>query len=130
MFHHTRKCYPSWMRWLVVCVNIIIMVYGPLICVGSAIIFVFPMCLIKFICICITTSGGGSRGGGGFTKQCSVKNVLCHYLYTILPYKIRILEYFRSHLSIFLFPFSFHLGRGGHPSLSHPRSLLRVSNNE
>ena len=53
--------------------------------------------------------------GGGFKKQCSVKNVLCQYLYTIQPYKIRILEYFRSHLSIFLFPFSFHLGRGGHP---------------
>ena len=44
-----------------------------------------------------------------------VKNVFCQYLYTIEPYKIRILECFRSHLSIFLFPFSFHLGREGHP---------------
>ena len=42
-------------------------------------------------------------------------NVFCQYLYTILPYKMQILECCRSHLRIFLFPFSFHLGRGGHP---------------
>ena len=39
-------------------------------------------------------------------------------------------EYFRSHLSIVLFPFFSHLGQRGHPSLFHPCSLLRVSNNE
>ena len=44
------------------CVNI----YGPQIFVGSAIIFVSPMCLMKLICICrLNTSSGGSRGGGG-----------------------------------------------------------------
>ena len=42
-------------------------------------------------------SSGGSMGGG----RC---------------------ECFRSDLSIFWFPFSFHLGRGTPPSLSHPRS--------
>ena len=42
-----------------------------------------------------------------------VTKVFCQYLYTILPYKMQILECCRSHLSIFLFPFSFHLGRGG-----------------
>ena len=44
-----------------------------------------------------------------------VTNVFCQYLYTILPYKMQILECCRSHLSIFLFPFSFHLGRGRQP---------------
>ena len=58
-------------------------IYGPQIFVGSAIIFVSPMCLIKLICICrLNTSSGRSRGGGP-KKQCSVKNVLCQYLYTI-----------------------------------------------
>ena len=58
-------------------------IYGPQIFVGSAIILVSPMCLIKLICICrLNTSSGGSRGGGGVKKQCSVKNVLCQYLYT------------------------------------------------
>ena len=40
-------------------------IYGPQIFVGSAIIFVTPMCLIKLICICrLNTSSGGSRGEG------------------------------------------------------------------
>ena len=37
---------------------------------------------------------------------------------------------FRSHLSVFWFPFSFHLRRGDTPSLSHTRSVLRASNNK
>ena len=34
-----------------------------------------------------------------------------------------------SHLTVFWFPFSFHLWRGDTPSLSNPRSVLRASNN-
>ena len=66
-------------------------------------------------------------GGGGFKKQCSVKNVFCQYLYAIQPYKIRkyrVLQKSSKHCFISIF---FHLGRRDTPSLFHPRSLLRVS---
>ena len=52
--------------------------------------------------------------------------MFCQYLYTIEPYKIRILECFRSHLSIFLFP----SGERGTPPPCPTRSVLRTSNNE
>ena len=88
------------------------------------------VCLIKLICICrLYTNSGGSRGGGlknnVVLKMCFV-NIYMQYSHT----KYGNTEYFRSHLGIVLFPFFFHLGRRGTPSLFHPRSLLRVSNNE
>ena len=49
-------------------------IYGPQIFVGSAIILVSPMCLIKLICICrLNTSSGGSRGGGGLKNNVVLK---------------------------------------------------------
>ena len=95
--------------YIVVCVNI----YGPQIFVGSAIIFVSPMCLIKLICICrLNTSSGRSRGGGGGSKN----NVVLKMCFVNIYIQYSLTKYgFWSTLSIFLFPFSFHLGRGGHP---------------
>ena len=51
------------------------------------------------------------------------------FVLSIFIYNIALRQkYFRSHLSIFLFPFSFHLGRGTPPPC--PTPVLRVSNNE
>ena len=76
------------------------------------------------------TSSGGFRGGGPsknnvVLKMCFV-NIHMQYSHT----KYGNTEYFRSHLSIVLFPFFSTRGKGDTPSLFHPRSLLRFSNNE
>ena len=42
------------------------------------------VCLMKLICIYVDyILAVVDPGGGGFKKQCSAKNVLCQYLYTI-----------------------------------------------
>ena len=48
--------------------------YIPQIFVGSAIMFISPMCLIKLICICrLHTSSGGSMGGGASKNNVVLK---------------------------------------------------------
>ena len=69
--------------------------------------------------------GGGVSKNNVVLKMCFV-NIYMQYSHT----KYGNTEYFRSHLSIVLFPFSFHLGREGHPPPCPTRSVLRASNNE
>ena len=103
-------------------------IYGPQIFVGSAIIFVSPMCLIKLICICrLNTSSGRSRGGGGGSKN----NVVLKMCFVNIYIQYSLTKYgFWSTLSIFLFPFSFPPGERGTPPPCPTRSVLRASNNE
>ena len=92
-------------------------IYGPQIFVGSAIIFVSPMCLIKLICICrLNTSSGRSRGGGSknnvVLKMCFV-NIYIQYSLTNTDFGV--LQKSSKHFLISIF---FPLGEGDTPSLS------------
>ena len=75
--------------------------------------------------LAVVDPGGGASKNNVVLKMCFV-NIYMQYSHT----KYGNTEYFRSHLSIVLFPFFSSWGKGDTPSLFHPRSLLRVSNKE
>ena len=69
-----------------------------------------PRVIVKLATL--NTSSGRSRGGGGGFK----KHVVLKMCFVNIYIQYSLTKYgFWSTLSIFLFPFSFHLGRGGHP---------------